>query len=134
MTCTDTTARTAAADPGEPVLRQMPLTRKAEHWFWFELGPDGERIAYACVMQCRGFAWLEEIAVHPDHRGRGLASRLLTAALEKFGTQQVGLSCEVFDPAFPVHRPGLDADQLHAWYRRHGFQPEDGRNLTRPAN
>ncbi|MDQ0762021.1 GNAT family N-acetyltransferase [Streptomyces canus] len=131
VTSTDTTARTAAA---EPVLRQMPLTRKAEHWFWFELGPDGERIAYACVMQCHGFAWLEEIAVHPDHRGHGLATRLLVAAIDRFGRQQLGLGCEVFQPAFPVKRTGLDADQLRAWYGRHGFEPDDGNTLIRPAS
>jgi len=35
------------------------------------------------------------IAVHPDHQGRGLASRLITAALDKF--QQMGLKCVELD-------------------------------------
>ncbi|MFF5668827.1 GNAT family N-acetyltransferase [Streptomyces hygroscopicus] len=117
-----------------PALKQAPLARKGEHWFWFEGGPDNERIAYACVMHCRGFAWLEEIAVHPVHRGQGLATRLLNAAIERFGHQELGLTCEPFEPAFNVHKPGLDSDQLRAWYDRHGFRPDDGHTLTRPSS
>jgi [ribosomal protein S18]-alanine N-acetyltransferase len=38
----------------------------------------------ACACEVARQAIIMRIAVHPDHQGRGLASRLIAAALEKF--------------------------------------------------
>lgn len=133
MTCTDTTTPIAAVDPGEPVLRKSRLDRNGDPLFWFEFGLNKGNIAYACVMQFGGFAWLEEVAVHPDHRGQGLATRLLTEVIAELGSQELRLCCEVFPPDWDVHRPGLDVDQLRAWYGRYGFQPDSGSRLVRPV-
>jgi GNAT superfamily N-acetyltransferase len=63
-----------------------------------------------------GRAWLNQLAVHPEHQGRGLARRLRDVALAHAaaaGHTSVGV-----DTAEP-------AEALQALYRRWGFVPRD---------
>jgi len=66
-------------------------------------------------------AWLLtgiEVAYHD--RGRGVARGLLKQILTDADSEQVTL-CLSVEP----DGTGLDAEQLTAWYRRHGFVPLD---------
>ncbi|MDQ0762019.1 GNAT family N-acetyltransferase [Streptomyces canus] len=122
----DTTPQPAAASNPEPPIRHTVLS--GEHGHWFEIGPEGGHVAHVHVIQCRSFAWIEEIAVHPAHRGRRLATRLLTAVIAEFGDQDLALSCSAFvsDTYWEPKRPGLNNEQLRAWYGRHGFHGDSG--------
>ena len=54
------------------------------------LGARPEAIAYLAARRCAGEAEILRVVVVPSHRGRGIASRLLSAALEQLtreGTQ-----------------------------------------------
>jgi ribosomal-protein-alanine N-acetyltransferase len=53
----------------------------------------GFLIACSCEIARRGI--IMRIAVHPDHRGRGIASRLIVVALDKF--RQLDLKCVELD-------------------------------------
>ncbi|WP_369228730.1 GNAT family N-acetyltransferase (plasmid) [Streptomyces sp. R39] len=115
-------------------MRHTAVPDSDEHWF--EIGPADERIAYACVVQCRSFAWVEEIAVEPRHRGEELASHILDAIITAFGRQEIALGATPFVPdSWKPKRSGLDAVQLRAWYRRHGFHAmSDDSHLYRAAD
>lgn len=60
---------------------------------------------------------ITRINVLPEHRGRGLGSRLLKTILADADAAGVALSLEIM-PSGP-----LDYDALERWYRRHGFRP-----------
>ena len=49
----------------------------------------------ACPCEIARRAIIMRIAVHPDYRGRGIASKLITASLEKF--RQLDLKCVELD-------------------------------------
>lgn len=73
--------------------------------------PDGSQVAYARVATDHAtFAWVCDVYVAPDHRGRGLGNRLsetIVATLRPMGLKRVLLST-------------LDA---HEVYARVGFVP-----------
>ncbi|MFE2039701.1 GNAT family N-acetyltransferase [Streptomyces sp. NPDC059477] len=61
--------------------------------------------------------WITRIIVQPSHRGHGYASLLLHAVLDYFPDTVVGLAaCPL-----PTPEPGLDREELRAWYTHHGF-------------
>lgn len=82
---------------------------------------DGEGLAFVCedggemIGGAAGYSWggiceLRQVWVHPDHRGRGLGSALLEAAVaeaERRGCAHVTLATYDF--------------QAPEFYRRHGF-------------
>lgn len=74
-------------------------------------GPDEDQVAYARVITDRAtFAWLCDVYVAPEHRGRGLGARLATAVrdhLAPYGLKRTMLAT-------------LDAHELYA---RVGFVP-----------
>lgn len=85
------------------------------------------RAGYAVVADLGDRDWLCELWVHPDHRGRGVGRLLLAAVLSGRAGREIVLEATPFTrkdlgPA----ADGLDADQLAAWYGRHGFAPGDG--------
>lgn len=49
----------------------------------------------ACPCEIARRAMIMRIAVHPDHWGRGIASKLIPAALDKF--REMGLKCVTLD-------------------------------------
>ena len=66
-----------------------------EIFFVFQEKEEIQGFLIACPCEIAKRAIIMRIAVHPDHQGRGLASRLITAALDKF--QQMGLKCVELD-------------------------------------
>lgn len=81
----------------------------------------GELVGYAFLLpESFAMIWdaavLNEIYVEPDHRGTGLADRLVEAALDV-----------ARDQSLPMDRVALDvaptSDRAGAFYERHGFEP-----------
>lgn len=110
--------------PTAPTLAEHDVRMTYVHrqsLFQFEIGPVDQPAGYARVTQHHRHVWIEEIAVRPERRGQGLASRLLDAVIEKFGHREPGLSCFPFVPYARPVRPGLDRERLLAWYGRRGF-------------
>jgi peptidoglycan hydrolase-like protein with peptidoglycan-binding domain/GNAT superfamily N-acetyltransferase len=64
---------------------------------------------------------IDDLAVSPKHRGKGVAHRLMQEAIDKFGHQTIRLH------ASPFGKGGLDAEGLMAFYAKHGFVPEPDR-------
>lgn len=78
---------------------------------------DGEQVAYARVVTDRAsFAWLCDVYVARDHRGRGLGARLVQAVLAEL--EPMGLK-----------RVLLATGDAHDLYARVGFEP-----LPRPQD
>lgn len=72
---------------------------------------DGRQVAYARVVTDRAnFAWLCDVYVERDHRGRGLGTRLVTAVVECL--DQLG-----------VRRTLLATKDAHQVYAGFGFEP-----------
>lgn len=72
---------------------------------------SGEQVAYARVLTDRAsFAWLCDVYVDRDHRGRGVGHRLLEAVMEQL--EPMGLS-----------RVLLATRDAHEVYARFGFEP-----------
>jgi len=72
---------------------------------------SGEQVAYARVLTDRAsFAWLCDVYVDRDHRGRGVGHRLLEAVVEQL--EPMGLS-----------RVLLATRDAHEVYARFGFEP-----------
>lgn len=95
----------------------------------------GEPSGYVRLVQHHRHSWIDEIAVHPAHRGKGLASLLLETVIARFGHRHLGLYCCPFVPYTRPEKPGLDRDVLLAWYERYGFVPDDdGDCMWRPAH
>lgn len=78
---------------------------------------DGQQVAYARVVTDRAnFAWLCDVYVDRDHRGRGLGGRLVDAVLTEL--EPLGLG-----------RVLLATHDAHDVYARAGFEP-----LPRPQD
>jgi GNAT superfamily N-acetyltransferase len=78
---------------------------------------DGEQVAYARVVTDRAsFAWLCDVYVDAAHRGRGLGSRLVDAAVAELEPMGIG-------------RILLSTRDAHDVYARSGFEP-----LPRPQD
>ncbi|MCW2735415.1 GNAT family N-acetyltransferase [Nocardioides sp.] len=72
---------------------------------------DGQQVAYARVLTDRAnFAWLCDVYVDPDHRGRGLGNRLVEAAIADLEPMGIG-------------RIVLATRDAHEVYERVGFEP-----------
>ena len=77
----------------------------------FGVFTGGEQVAYARVLTDRAnFAWLCDVYVDRDHRGRGVGHRLLEAVVEQL--EPMGLS-----------RVLLATRDAHEIYARFGFEP-----------
>lgn len=63
---------------------------------------------------------ISRVSVLPRHRGKGIASRLLTEVTDAADTENEVLYLE---PLPDASGTGLDRDQLIAFYERHGFRP-----------
>jgi GNAT superfamily N-acetyltransferase len=66
---------------------------------------------------------ISRVSVLPPHRGKGLASKLLTEVTTAADSENVILYLE---PIPDASRTGLTRDQLIAFYERHGYDKEYG--------
>ena len=72
---------------------------------------DGQQVAYARVLTDRAnFAWLCDVYVDRDHRGRGLGGRLVESVVGRL--DELG-----------VRRTLLSTKDAHEVYRASGFEP-----------
>lgn len=86
------------------------VERSIEHSLCFGAYLDGEQAGFARVVTDRAtFAWLADVFVLPEHRGRGLGKRLVQAAL---GHPELD----------GVYRWFLGTADAHDLYRRYGFR------------
>ncbi|CAB4140940.1 hypothetical protein UFOVP399_31 [uncultured Caudovirales phage] len=110
-------ADTATAGMGKP---RTPKTALPDY------GYDEIQIGKASVELTRvdDRMTINRLKVPENARGRGEASRALDAVLQQADEQ--GLT--VFLTADPVGAGGLSKTQLEAFYKRHGFVPNKGRN------
>jgi ribosomal-protein-alanine N-acetyltransferase len=78
-----------------PWSRQQFSSSLKELFFVFEEEKEilGFLVACSCKIARRGI--IMRIAVHPDYRGRGIATRLIAAALDKF--KRMDLRCVELD-------------------------------------
>ena len=86
---------------------------------------DPEHNAIADLIRYRDGKLLTRINVPREHRGRGIASKLLkriTADADRTGTTLY---------AWVSPSDGLGENALSAWYRRNGFRLEQTRRMTR---
>lgn len=87
---------------------------------WGAYADDGALVGFARVMSdASNMAWLGDVFVLEGHRGRGVGSALVEAA--------------VSDPRFASCHWYLNTRDAHGLYERFGFEPADpGRTLVRP--
>lgn len=72
---------------------------------------DGRQVAYARVVTDHAnFAWLCDVYVDRDHRGRGVGKRLVAAVVERL--DELG-----------IRRTLLATGDAHEVYRSFGFEP-----------
>lgn len=88
--------------------------------------PDGGQVGYArLVTDHAAFGWVCDVFVHEDHRGRGLARRMVRALLEHPSVKS-------------LRRTMLATDDAHGVYRPLGFRdtarPEIYMEILRPGN
>lgn len=109
--------------PMDPRLWEQNL---AGHPSWdpeglFLEGTPGEPRGFALARRAAGQAWIEALAVHPEHRGRGLGTRLLERACAWAGLRPVRLGAGPahFFPGVPDDCPGA-----RDFFRRRGFEPD----------
>jgi GNAT superfamily N-acetyltransferase len=81
---------------------------------------DGDRLVGFCrvISDAANMAWLGDVFVLPEHRGRGIGVELVREAVE-----------------FPDHRDlqwYLGTRDAHELYARFGFEPPDERTMVRP--
>jgi len=87
------------------------VDRAAAHSLNFGAFADGTQVAYARVVTDHAnFAWLCDVYVARDHRGRGLGGRLVATAAEML--DDLG-----------VRRTLLSTYDAHPVYAAHGFTP-----------
>lgn len=99
----------------EAVVRSVEGSRT-----WSVLAPDGDQVAFArAVTDGATFAWLCDVFVAGDHRGRGIGGWLVGTAL-----------ADLTDDGVP--RVLLATKDAHEVYRRTGFHLVDaGRYMER---
>jgi ribosomal protein S18 acetylase RimI-like enzyme len=88
---------------------------KCKHYFYITDEKD-ESIATVAIYRRHGVLWMTDVWTSPDHRRKGLASKLIRAALDQFGAESIYLHV-----AAHTDQP-LDDQALIAWYQRFGFE------------
>jgi len=81
---------------------------------------DGDRLVGFCrvMSDASNMAWLGDVFVLPEHRGRGIGVELVREAVE-----------------FPEHRDlqwYLGTRDAHQLYAKFGFEPPNARTMVRP--
>jgi GNAT superfamily N-acetyltransferase len=85
------------------------------------LNAEAEVIAQCRIYPLHGVLWLSDVWVHASHRGRGLARKVIGAALRYYGAgNPIWLNIQPYS-----NRP-KGVDQLAAFYMRFGFVRRGG--------
>ena len=88
------------------------MKRAAEGSLCFNLYHNERQVGFARVVTDRAtFAWICDVIIHPDYRGRGLGKWLMECLLSHpavQGTQQI-----------------LKTRDAHGLYERYGFEPDN---------
>jgi ribosomal protein S18 acetylase RimI-like enzyme len=93
-----------------------PLPAINEHHYWYCVDAKNETIASVKVYERHGVRYMTDVWVDAPHRRKGLATRLITAALARFGHEPLYLHVYGY-----YDRPLAD-EQLVAFYERFGFE------------
>ncbi|MFF1678334.1 GNAT family N-acetyltransferase [Streptomyces sp. NPDC058256] len=125
------TAPTPSASAATDAYALTHKTDDEANETWLLLHDGDLLIAFVDIVD-RGFElWITDIAVHPDYRGRGLASRLLNAVIHGNPGSDIALSCCAITVdlwEWPQGVAGLPTEALAAWYARYGFGPAPHEN------
>lgn len=94
----------------------------------------GEVIAHAqiepSITSKGGAAWIDALAVRPGHRGKGIASELMSRVVSHYGSKEIGLEAEPY--GIGPKRP--DQERLMGFYRSYGFSDTGNKNeMRRPG-
>ena len=94
-------------------LPRTVVDRSIDHALAFGLySPSGDQVGFARVVTDRArFAWLSDVFVLDEHRGRGLGAWLVETVLSH--------------PDLNRTRVMLGTKDAHGLYERFGFQPAD---------
>jgi GNAT superfamily N-acetyltransferase len=76
-----------------------------------------EEIATVVLYWRHGVLWMTDVWVHGEHRRKGLATRMIEAAIAEFGHTTTYLNVLSY-----TNRPMSDAELLR-WYHGFGFEP-----------
>ena len=80
--------------------------------------PDGRLVGFCRVVSdAENMAWLGDVFVLPEHRGRGLGAELVREAVE--------------DPTFRDLQWYLGTRDAHGLYAKFGFTPANDRTMVR---
>lgn len=85
------------------------------HQFFYVVNPKDDTIAHVKTYMRHGVRWLTDVWVDPDHRRKGLATRLLNEALAAHPNEAIYLTVHGY-----TNQP-LSDEQLITWYGRFGF-------------
>lgn len=100
-----------------------------EHRLFYIVNAKDETIAHVKTYRRHNVRWLTDVWVDPEHRRKGLASRLLREALAAHASEAVYLTVHGY-----TNQP-LSDEQLTAWYARFGFQSAGAPGvMVRPAD
>lgn len=91
-----------------------------QEWHAYILTPWGTRVAYLTVILYGDHVLARHLFVHHAYRGNGLGGKMLRALLDTYADQVIRLKVEPDKDDMP-----LNAEQLAAWYGRHGFVAEE---------
>jgi GNAT superfamily N-acetyltransferase len=97
-----------------PGISREVVDRSIDNSLCFGLfAPDGSQAGFGRAVTDRAtFAWLMDIFVLPEHRGRGLGKGLVETMLAHPGLQG-------------LRHIGLATTDAHGLYARYGFEPAD---------
>lgn len=101
-----------------------PYVIKAYQLFYIVNAKD-ETIAHVKTYMRHGVRWLTDVWVDPEHRKKGLATRLVLRAIDAHPGEDIFLSVYGY-----TNQPLSDAE-LAKWYARFGFEPDGSPGVMR---
>lgn len=117
MASTETNDPEAPAAPVEALAKAEPYRVQESHWFRIFDG-EGESIAQCRVYPSHGQWWITDVWVNHKHRRRGLATKVIAAALMRYGGR-----ADLYLQITPYSNQPMEGEQLAAFYASFGFCP-----------
>jgi GNAT superfamily N-acetyltransferase len=112
-------------EPFEPWLHFMTAAGDFDPELWHLAGVEGELVACCLTwVPFEGRGWIKDLAVHPEHRRRGLGEALLHHAHRAYrdrGVERVGLKVDSDNPTAAgrlYERLGYRTDRIYAVLER----------------
>jgi GNAT superfamily N-acetyltransferase len=93
----------------------------------FDAHNNGKNIGYVTTDRKPDHVWLDEVYVHPDARGHGIARQLMQNALDYHQGKEIRLKPEPYGDA-----SGASEEALRRLYRGYGFS-DSGPHMVRSA-